>query len=498
MRYLKTATLAIAMMQMPGAALAQDDGVLRIAIPSNLNTLDPARTKIGEEYIVNNLVFSALTEITAGGEVLPDLAESWSANESLTEWTFELRGDVTFHDGSSFEAADVKATIERVMDPETASTARVNFEIVESITVVDDDTIRFSLSEPYAGFPDILGDRHVRIVPSELDSELATEPVGTGPFRFVSFEPGNRVTLTRNDDYYIDGQPQLSGVVLQIIPERSAQIAALETGEVHLLWDITPEMVMQNQGNAKIMIDSIATSTWDGVIMNASVPPFDDQRVRKAIAMALDKRFLTEVALFGTGTPTSTMIPPNHPFYNDALDIPAADPEGAKALLAEAGLGDGFEVTLYVPAGRPTRERLGVAVAETLAQIDVDVDVQRVPWDRFISEIEGKAGFFTDGFYSRPTLDTSIYPWYHSSGSWNTQLWHYENAEMDAVLDAARRAGSEEARAEAYREFQRIAVEQPAGVIPYVMNHANAYSPRVKGFSSHPMMWLDLRDVSLE
>ncbi|WP_454283812.1 ABC transporter substrate-binding protein [Roseovarius sp. MBR-38] len=486
------------MLPLPGIAFAQEDGVLRIAIPSNLNTLDPARTKIGEEYIVNNLVFSALTEITADGEVLPDLAESWSANETLTEWTFELRDDVTFHDGSRFDAEDVKATIERVMDPETASTARVNFAIVESIDVIDDDTIRFVLNEPYAGFPDILGDRHVRIVPSELDSELTTEPVGTGPFRFVSFQPGNRVTLERNDDYYIDGQPKLNGVVMQIIPERSAQIAALETGEVHLLWDITPEMVMENEGNDEIIIDSIPTSTWDGVIMNAAVPPFDDQRVRKAIAMALDKTFLTEVALFGTGTPTNTMIPPNHPFYNDALDIQPADLDGAKELLAEAGLGDGFDVTLYVPAGRPTRERLGVAVAESLAQINVNVEVQRVPWDRFISEIEGKAGFFTDGFYSRPTLDTSIYPWYHSSGSWNSQLWHYENPEMDAVLDAARSARSDEERAEAYREFQRIAVEEPAGVIPYVMNHANAYSPRVQDFSSHPMMWLDLRNVSLK
>ena len=497
MRLLGTSALGIVLIAGSSAAFAQES-TLRVAIPSTLNTLDPAKTKIGEEYILNFLIYSGLTELTADGEVLPDLAESWEANDDLSEWTFTLRQGVTFHDGSAFDAEDVKATIERVMDPATASTARVNFEIVEEIEVVDDHTIRFALSQPYAGFPDLMGDRHVRIVPSELDESLASEPVGTGPYRLANFQPGNRVDLERFDEYYVDDLPKMDTIVLQIIPERSTQFAALETGEVHLLWDITPEMIMEYQNAPGIVIDSIATSTWDGLIMNANQPPFDDQRVRQAVAHAVDKQVLTEIALFGTGTPTLTMIPPTHNYYNDEIEIASPDLDRARQLLEEAGYADGFDITLYVPAGRPTRERLGLGAAEMLREIGINAEIQRVPWDRFVTEIEGHAAFFTDGFYSRPTIDSSIYPWYHSDGSWNTQLWHYENEEMDAVLEAARAAGSDEDRRKYYREFQRLAVEYPAGIIPYVLNHANAHSERLQNFSSHPMMWLDLRDVTLE
>jgi peptide/nickel transport system substrate-binding protein len=128
----------------------------------------------------------------------------------------------------------------------------------------------------------------------------------------------------------------------------------------------------------------------------------------------------------------------------------------------------------------------------------VRVDLQRVPWDKFISDIEGKASFFTDGFYSRPTIDTSIYPFFHSTGSWNTTLWHYKNAEMDKILDSARAARSETEQAELYKQFQRVALEDPPGVIPYVLNHANGYRKTVKDFHSSPMMWLDLRQVSIQ
>lgn len=497
MRMLGTTALGIVLIATSPAAFAQES-TLRVAIPSTLNTLDPARTKIGEEYILNFLVYSGLTELTADGDVIPDLAENWEASDDLSEWTFHLRQGVTFHDGSAFDAADVRATIERVMDPATASTARVNFEIVREIETIDDHTIRFVLSQPYAGFPELMGDRHVRIVPSELDESLASEPIGTGPYRLASFQPGNRVVLERFDDFHVEGQPNIDTIVLQIIPERSTQFAALETGEVHLLWDITPEMILEYSDAPGIVIDSVPTSTWDGLIMNANQPPFDDQRVRQAVAHAIDKHLLTEIALFGTGTPTLTMIPPTHAYYNDSIEIGAPDLDRARELMAEAGYPNGFSITLYVPAGRPTRERLGLGASEMLREIGIDAEIQRVPWDRFVTEIEGHAPFFTDGFYSRPTIDASIYPWYHSNGSWNTQLWHYQNDEMDAVLEAARAAGSDEERKNHYREFQRLAIEYPAGIIPYVLNHANAYTERLQNFRSHPMMWLDLRNVTLE
>jgi peptide/nickel transport system substrate-binding protein len=472
-------------------------GTLRVALPSNVNTLDPAKTKIGEEYIINFLVYSGLTELDPTGKPKPDLAESWTASEDQKTWTFKLRQGVKFHDGREFDSEDAKATFARIMDRATGSTARVNFDIVSSIETPDKYTIVFNLKIPYSGFADILGDRQTRIVPKDKLDTIANMPVGTGPFQLVEFKPGDRIELKKNANYYVSGTPKLDGIVFRIMPETAARIAAVDTGQVDLVWDLPPEVIDQFKGNTKVVVDSVPTSTWDGLIMNASQKPFDDVRVRRAVSLAIDKKAMVELSLFGYGTPTHTMIPPSSPFFNDKIAIKTDIPQ-AKKLLAEAGFPDGFSTILYVPSGRPTRERVGVGAAEMLKAIGIKVDLQRVPWDKFVKDIEGKEAFYTDGFYSRPTLDTSIYPWYHSTGSWNTTLWNYKNPETDKVLDAARAAKTDEERGKLYKEFQQLAIDAPAGVIPYVLNHTNAYRSNVKGFKSSPMMWLDLRQTTIQ
>ncbi len=479
------------------ATPANAQGTLRVALPSNVNTLDPAKTKIGEEYIINFLVYSGLTELDGSGKVKPDLAESWTSSEDQKTWTFKLRQGVKFHDGREMDSEDVKATIARVMDRATGSTARVNFDIVDSIAAPDKYTVVFTLKIPYSGFADILGDRQTRIVPKDKLDTIANTPVGTGPFQLVEFKPGDRIELKKNPNYHVSGTPKLDSIVFRIMPETAARIAAIDTGAVDLVWDLPPEVIDQFKGNAKVVVDSVPTSTWDGIAMNATQKPFDDVRVRKAVSLAIDKKALVDLSLFGHGTPTHTMIPPSSPYFNDKIAI-KTDIAAAKRLLADAGFPNGFETILYVPSGRPTRERVGVGAAEMLKAIGVKVEIQRVPWDKFVKDIEGKAAFFTDGFYSRPTLDTSIYPWYHSTGSWNSTLWNYKNPEMDKVLDAARAAKTDEERGKFYKEFQQLAVDAPAGVIPYVLNHVNVYRTNVKNFKSSTMMWLDLRQTTIQ
>jgi peptide/nickel transport system substrate-binding protein len=472
-------------------------GTLRVALPSNPNTLDPAKTKIGEEYIINFLVYSGLTELDSNGGAKPDLAESWTASEDQKTWIFKLRKGVKFHDGREFDSEDAKATFARVMDRATGSTARVNFDIVSSIETPDKYTVVFTLKIPYAGFAEILGDRQTRIVPKDKVDTISNNPVGTGPFQLVEFKPGDRIELKKNPNYYVAGTPKLAGIVFRIMPETAARIAAIDTGAIDLAWDLPPEIIDQLKSNKKVVVDSVPTSSWDGLIMNAARKPFDDVRVRKAVALAIDKKALVELSLFGHGTPTHTMIPPSSPYFNEAIQI-KVDVAQAKKLLADAGHPNGFETILYVPSGRPTRERIGVGAAEMLKAIGIKVELQRVPWDKFVKDIEGKEAFYTDGFYSRPTLDTSIYPWYHSTGSWNSTLWNYKNAEVDKVLDAARSAKTDAERSKLYKEFQQLAIDQPAGVIPYVLNHINAYRANVKGFKSSPMMWLDLRQTTVQ
>ncbi|HVO91023.1 MAG TPA: ABC transporter substrate-binding protein [Casimicrobiaceae bacterium] len=498
MRRIISTVIVVALACLGSSLPALAAGTIKIAVPSNLNTLDPAKTKIGEEYIVNFLVFSGLTEIGPDGHVKPDIAERWTSSDDLKTWTFYLRKGVKFHDGREVDAQDVIETVKRIQDKATGSVTRVNFELIDGMEAVDPHTVRFHLKAPYAGLADIFSDRQARIVPRDHLDTLAKAPIGSGPFKVKAFVPGDRVELEKFPDYYVKGVPVLDHVIMRIMPESAAQAAALESGEVDLVWNLPLESIDQFKKNPNIVIDSVPTSTWDGIIMNGAHKPFDNPKVRHAVELAIDKKQMVEVALFGYGTPTHTMIPPGHPYYNNDIKNDKPDIAKAKKLLAEAGYPDGFSVTMFTPVGRPTRERIGLATREMLKPLNIKVDIQRVPWDKFIGEVEGKQGFYVDGFYSRPTIDASIYPWYHSTGSWNTTLWNYKNADMDKLLEGARAARTEAEQKSFYVKFQQLALEDPPGVIPYVINHMNAYRKNVKNFHSSPMMWLDLRRVSVQ
>src|SRR6185437_16149113 len=211
---------------------------LRVAIPSNLNTLDPAKTKLGEEYILNFLLFGGLTEINASGAVIPDLALTWTPDADQKVWRFTLRKGVKFHNGREMDANDVKATFDRILDPATGSVARAVFDIVDKVEVVEKYTVVFRLKIPYSGFPEVVSDRQARIVPKDQIDTLASTPIGTGPFKFKSWLPGDRVEIVKNPDYYVAGVPRLDGVLFRIMPESAAEVAALQTGAIDLVWSV--------------------------------------------------------------------------------------------------------------------------------------------------------------------------------------------------------------------------------------------------------------------
>ena len=474
----------------------QAAGHLKIAVTSNLNTLDPHKSKIGDEYLYMFAVFNGLTFIDRDLLTKPDLAERWENSKDLKTWTFYLKKGVKFHHGREFEAEDVAFSIRRIMDKETGSKARVNFMIVDKVEVVDKYTVRFKLKMPYAGFADIFGERQARILPRDRVDTLTTHPIGTGPFKFESFKPGVKVEMVKNTEYFEDGLPLADRVTLQIIPESAARVTALESGEINVVWHLPLETIDRLKKNPDIVVDEVPTSSWDGIIMNNKKPPFDKLKVRQAVHLAIDKPQMVEIVVFGHGTPTHSPISPSHLFFNKNIPF-KTDLAKAKELLAEAGYPNGFKIKLFVPEGRPARVRLGVTVREMLKPLGIKVDIQRVPWDKFISEIEGKAAFHTDGFYSRPTIDTSLYPWYHSSGSWNDDTWNTSNPKVDKLLDLARQTETEEERRKIYMEFQELVVQEPPGIIPFVINHVNAYRKEVKGLHSSPMMNFDLRRVSI-
>src|SRR5260221_2134325 len=241
------------------ASPAAADGVLKIAVGVNLNTLDPARTTLGEEYIYDNLVFNGLVRMTPQMKIEPDLAESWDASEDLKTWTFHLRKGVKFHNGRALVADDVVKSFERILDPATGSSPRSNYMMIKQMTALDPSTVRFELEYGYSGFAEILVERQVKIVPADKVAELPTAPIGTGPFMFKSYTPGDRIVLARNPEYFEPGLPKLDGVEERIIPDMAVRIAAPGAGRGDYLLDLPPRQVEKLQAKPQPRVQSPTT-----------------------------------------------------------------------------------------------------------------------------------------------------------------------------------------------------------------------------------------------
>ena len=477
---------------------AQPKDALVATLNSNVNSLYPGRGTTAEEYNVAVLLFNGLVRINEDLKLEPELATAWSANADASEWTFTLREGVKFHNGKPFTAEDVVHSFALLADPQLASRARSTAEMVKTIETPDAHTVKFVLKQPYGSWPEMLIERHLKIVPKGVSMEdMLVKPVGTGPFVFEAYTPGDKLTATRNPDYWETGLPKLKRVTLRIMPEDAAKIAALNAGDIDILWNVPLEAVAELSASKTIKIDAVPTGTWDGIVMNNDAKPFNDVRVRRAVVKALDKPQLVQFALFGQGAATHTPIPPNHPFFDDTLPL-KPDIAGARKLLTEAGYPKGFEITLNVPVGRPTRERAAVALQQMLRPAGINVKLERVPYSRWGATVAGKAPFYMDGYLSRPTIDTATYPWYHSSGSWNNQMWHFKSERIDAVLDKARLSTSLDEQKAQYKLFQQYALEDAPGAVMYVINFATAYRNGLKDYRTHPYSWMDLRKAHFE
>src|SRR5437763_14224773 len=479
-------------------APAAAQGTLRVALGTTLSQLDPAKTTIGDEYVYVHLVFNGLSRIDPDMSVKPDLAESWTASDDLKTWTFKLRQGVKFHHGRVLDADDVVATMKRILDPATGSRARTSLSMVDNVSVVDAQMVKFDLNIPYAGFADIFADRQLRIVPRDKLDELSTHPIGTGPFKFKSWSPGDRLELVKNPDYFEKGLPQLDGVTLRIVPESAARMAALESGAVDIVWSMPYESVERFKNHSNVRTDGVSTPTWDGVILNNDRPPFNDVRVRQALALTIDKAAIVELALFGQADPTFSPIPPSHPYFNKSLKFIPPDIAKAKKFLAEAGYPNGFDVPMQVPQEREQRVRVGVAVRDMARAAGIRINIERVPFASYTANVAGKAQMYVDGYFARPTVDTAIHPFYHSQGSWNKQLWLSRDARLDQLLDDARKTNDEAARKAIFAKFQATVEETVPGITAYSAAPVNGRRQKVEGFKSTPMQWLELKSVSLK
>ncbi|HEV7434978.1 MAG TPA: ABC transporter substrate-binding protein, partial [Pseudorhizobium sp.] len=342
--------------------------------PAGLDPTIAAPVAIGQVTWQN--IFEGLTTIDRDGSVQPQLAESWEISEDGKTYTFKLRPGVTLHDGEVFDSSVAKFAIDRARGADSVNPQKRYFQTIESVETPDAQTLVLKLSEPTGSLLYWLAWPSSSMVGTQSADNNKTTPVGTGPFTFVNWSKGEKVELARNPNYWNKNEAaKLETAVFRFISEPQAQAAALKAGDVDAFPEFAaPELMESFEGD-----DRLATVIGDTEMkvvagMNNARKPFDDSRVRQALMMALDRNMIVEGAWSGYGTPIGSHYTPNDPGYVDLTGVYPYDPEKAKALLEEAGYGNGFTFTIKAPQ-MAYAQRTAQIMQAMFAQIGVTMNI---------------------------------------------------------------------------------------------------------------------------
>jgi len=464
---------------------------LAIATSADILTMDPAmhRDRITQAVIRN--VFEGLVNQDAELNPTPELAESWEAVDDTT-WRFQLRQDVTFHNGEPFDAEDVKFSIERILDPEQASPRASMLEMISEVEVEDTHTVVIRTDEPA---PTLLPSLAVNeIVPSEHvtevgDDAFAAEPVGTGPFTFTEWVANQRVVLEANPDHW-DSAPQLGTVVFRPVPEVAARVAALQSGDVQIASEIPPDLAETLGGDVEaVPVDGTRVFF---LAMNTTQAPFDNADVRIGVNHAIDRDALVNDLLGGYARPLFQPLFPEVIGYAEDFEGYQYDPEQATAMLEGAGAPVRIDVE--------ERDRtLAEAVAGQLQAAGLDAQVNVLETEAFTASTEsGDSQAYVQSWgVAEGDADVIFARHFWSPSREDAFYTGYENPELDQLIEAGRSTVDEEEREQIYAD----AVDTVMADAPWapLLNAQEIYgvSQRVEGFEPSPIGRYELAGASL-
>ncbi len=459
--------------------------ILIAAQGSEPDQLDPHMTSAYASFQVLENVYDTLVQPGADLSMEPALAESWEISSDNLTWTFTLRDGVKFHNGRDLVAQDVVYSFERII---AEGLNGWRFGAVDSITAPDDSTVVITLTQPSPNLlVSIAGFKGMAIVPEEIviDGTIGTTPVGTGPFRFVSQSPDEGIVLEKNPDYWraSEGLPKLDGIRFVQIPEAGTKLTALRTGEVHWIDAVPPQDIESLAGEDGITVGRVPGGDYHYFALNQNRTPFDDVRVRQAIATAINREEIAEAAQFGAATANQTAIPAsNAAWYYDYAPYGSGDAAAAQALLDAAGVSD-LTIDFLVTSDFPETVTQAQVIAAQLAAIGVTVEITDVDFSTWLDmEANGEFDAFMLSWIGNIDPDDFYYAQHHSTGGFNFQ--GYANTEVDSLLDAARVETDQAARKALYDQAAKLIVDDASYIYLYNPDNINAWRDEVGGYAT--------------
>lgn len=470
-------------------------GTLTVAVPTDPDGLDPHKTPAAatDEIAVN--IYDGLVGVDSKGNIISAIAKEWKVSPDGTEFTFILKDKVFFHNGRELTADDVKFSLERIQAPETAHPRAADFGAIQEIQVVDPKTVKILLSRYDAAFLSTLTAVNAAIVPKEAASDLKQNPVGTGPFKFVSWTPDQEVKLVKFDKYHEEnGFPYLDEVVFKIIPEPATALINLKTGAVDVIPRLEGEKAAEIEKGSDTKTISGPQNLVQLMAMNNVRKPFDDKRVRQAIYFAIDKKAILEGAAWGYGSPVGSHMSPQSPYYVDLNAAYQYDPEKAKALLAQAGYPNGFETTIALPEPYQFHRRTGEIIADQLSKVGIKANLQVVEWGKWLDEVYKQRQYDLTVVGHVGKLDPHGVLGRYASDRKDNYM-NFKDEEVDRLLQEGLTTVDTEQRKTIYGQVQTILAREAASYYIMDPHQIVALRKNVEGWEIYPVYVSDVRRV---
>ena len=495
------ALLALAAVLVPtSVAQAQDE--LVVSLSSDPTSLFMPRTSDRTASNAAWSLFDSLVWIDDDGNLAPALATDWTISEDGTEYVFELREGVTFHNGETFDAESVVATWETGSDESNDYASA--YSAADSVEAIDAYTVRITTPEPNAIFLTTIANNWAMVPPDYIREvgldAFAQDPVGTGPFRFVSRTPGDRIVMEANPDYWADGLPRVDRLVYRVIPDGSTRLAAIRTGDVDVANRLTPDQVTALEGAEDVeVVQYLNDRVYYVGFKNMGAgegTPIEDRRVRLALNYGLDRFGINQAIFSGQANAAPGFVVEGNLGYDaDTMQPFPYDPDRARALLAEAGYPDGFEISMGCPAdGYVNINEVCQAIASSLGQIGVDVEVDFQTTNAYWSEpnyaVTGP--MYVDSWSSEfgeaiPRLDGALTP----GNYYNT----WEDERIANLIQEIQREVDRDARAELYGEMHELMREDPPFIYLYQPVIFEAVDADLEGYQPRAAEEYFLRSV---
>ena len=470
--HLRPVLSATALVLLATPALAAGDSITigMVLEPPNLDPTAGAAAAIDEVVYAN--IFEGLTRFAPDGTIVPGLAKAWETDAEGKIHTFHLQNGVTFHDGTTMDAEDVKFSLDRARAPDSANAQKALFAGIENVEAVDPLTVKVTLKAPDGNFAFNMAWGDAVIVAPESIAMDAKNPIGTGPFAFVDWRQGDRIDLARFDGYW--GEPvALARATFRFIPDPTAAFAALMAGDVDAFPNFpAPETLPQLKADPRFKVVIGSTEGETILAMNNKKPPLDNVKVREAIAHAINRDDIINGAMFGVGTPIGTHFAPHNPDYVDLTALSAYDPERSKALLAEAGVTN-LRLRLALPPP-PYARRGGEIIAAELRSVGIETEISNLEWAQWLEQVFKNKDFDLTIVSHTEPADLNIYarPDYY---------FQYSRPEFIALMEKLTATTDKAARSGIVKDAQAMIAEDYVNAFLFQLGKALVANARIEG-----------------